>query len=115
MSIHAELQRMDWLTPWAVLTPERAVELEHELTRVLRPEHELAQTGPRGAKAIAAHSDTPDVLFLLHEPDQLCVVHLGKTPHADPTWPFFIVFDSAQAFVEGCMQPDHMEACDEDV
>jgi hypothetical protein len=115
MSIRAELQRMNWLSPWAALTPERAGEFERELTRILRPQHELAQTGPRGAKAIAAHSDTPDVLFWLHEPDQLCVVHLGKTPHEDPAWPFFIVFDTAQAFVDGCMQPDHLEACDEDV
>lgn len=115
MTIRAELQTMNWLEPWALLTPERAGELERELTRVLRPEHELAQTGPRGAKAIAAHSDTPDVLFLLQGPDQLCVVHLGKTPHEDPAWPFYILFDTTQDFVDGCMQPDHLEASDDDV
>lgn len=115
MSIHDELQSMNWLTPWAVVTPERAGEFERELLRILRPDHELSLTGERAAKAIAAHRDTPDVLFLLQRPDQLCVVHLGKKAHAELSWPFFILFDSAQAFIDGCMQPDHLEACDDDV
>jgi hypothetical protein len=115
MSLREELQDIDWLEPWAPLPHARAVELTRKLTSALGAEHLLRARQP---EAVAARVDTPDTLFWLREPEQLCLIHLVKPRTVDQsndTWPPTTEFDSVQEFIEGCMQPDHAEENDGDV
>jgi hypothetical protein len=112
MSLRDELQKIDWLEPWAPLTHARAGELTRKLTSALSTDHAMLARKP---EAVAARIDTPDTLFWLCEPEQLCVIHLVKPRRPDDTWPATTDFDSVQEFIDGCMQPDHLEDNDDDI
>jgi hypothetical protein len=112
MSLRDELQSIDWLEPWAPLTHARAGELTRKLTSALSADHALRERQP---EAVAARIDTPDTLFWLRDPEQLCLIHLVKPRRADDTWPEQTEYDSVQDFIDGCMQPDHLEDSDDDV
>jgi hypothetical protein len=112
MSLHDELQTIEWLEPWAALTHARAAELTRKLTSALDAEHVLRARQP---EAVAARVDTPDTLFWLREPEQLCLIHLLKPRNAGETWPDVTEYDSVQEFIDGCMAPDHLEDSDDEV
>lgn len=112
MSFRDELQDIDWLEPWAALTHARAAELTRKLTSALGADHVLHARKP---EAVAARIDTPDTLFWLRDPEQLCLIHLVKPRRPDETWPDTTDYDSVQDFIDGCMQPDHDEDNDDDI
>jgi len=101
-----------WLEPWQPVSSERATSLELALERELSDGHVLRG---RRAQAIAARSDSDDVLFLVRDPEAFAVVHLTRgRRQANPQWPFCMQFESVEGFIEGCMQPDHLEFIDTD-
>jgi hypothetical protein len=112
MSLSDELQGIEWLDPWGPLTHARAAELTRKLISALGSEHVLHARKP---EAVAARIDTPDTLFWLREPEQLCLIHLVKPRGADDNWPPTTDYDSVTEFIDGCMQPDHLEDIDDEV
>jgi hypothetical protein len=107
-----ELSNFQWLEPWAKVSAERAESLQHQLQNELAAEHVLSG---RKASAVGVRADCDDVLFLFSDPDELVVVHLPHKRGLSAQAPFFVAFESLQQFVEGCMQPDHLEYTDDDV
>jgi hypothetical protein len=112
MSLHDQLQTIEWLEPWASLTHARATELTRKLISALAADHALHARKP---EAVAGRVDTPDTLFWLRDPEQLCVIHLVKPRRVDDDWPPTTDYDSVAEFIDGCMGPDHLEDHDEDV
>jgi hypothetical protein len=100
-----------WLEPWQAVSGERALQLERALARELAPGHVLLG---RRVQAIGARSDCDDVLFLVSDPEELAVVHLTHKRQAAAHTPFCMRFESLASFIEGCMQPDHLEYIDSD-
>lgn len=112
-SLTDDLSTLTWLPPWAPLATADAAQLELTLSKVLSDQHPLYG---REAKAVASRSDdAEDVLFLVHGPEELCVVNLASAAKASATRPFFMLFSAVSEFEQGCMLPDHLEYTDEDV
>ena len=107
-----ELDRFEWLEPWAPLTAAQARERERQLLASLVPEHALHG---RGARALAARQDdAPDSLFALEAPAELCVISLSPGRKRSADSPYFTRFDSLEEFRQACMLPDHLEHTDSD-
>jgi hypothetical protein len=100
-----------WLEPWQPVSSESALSLERALARELAPGHVLCG---RAVRAIGSRLDCDDVVFLCSDPEELAVVHLTHKRQASAQSPFCMQFDSVQSFIEGCMQPDHLEFIDSD-
>jgi hypothetical protein len=100
-----------WLEPWEPVSEPRATSLANTLAAELAASHALHG---RPARAIGASSDSDDVLFLIGDPEQLVVVHLTYQKQTEAQWPLCMVFDSVVSFVDGCMQPDHLEYVDDE-
>jgi hypothetical protein len=113
MALLENLSHVAWLAPWEPLAGSAADERERLLALSLRPGHPLDRCSTR---ALAARSDgVMDTLFLLEDPERLCVVHMRQVARAAPDAPTFSTFDSFEDFSEACMLPDHLEHTDEDV
>lgn len=124
MALSDDLSTLAWLTPWAPLTEASAQACQTRLVRATSPGHPLHGVA---ARAVAARHDEPDeqsptdiqdVLFLLSDPERLCVVNLpaGQKRAADETdIPVFSAFESVEAFHDAYMMPDHLEYSDDDV
>ena len=94
-----------WLDPWTPVSSGGA--LESELARELPRGHILECARVR---AVARRLDTDDVLFQLTGHDKpYAVVHLSYNSETDPQWPWTVLFDSWEDWVENCMEPDHEE------
>ena len=95
------------LKPWELVERERAVLLEAELAREMRPDHTLA--GVR-CEAIAMSTMTDDVLFVTNLPKApLVLVHLtwsGK-PDQFSDYPSTAFFHEWESFRDEEMIPMH--------
>jgi hypothetical protein len=112
-SLLDDLAALAWLPPWAQLEPEKAREHEKTLSNSLSEEHPMHG---RSAQALAARiDDAADVLFLVGDPDELCVVNLDSGSKRSADRPFFVAYRSVPEFERGCMEPDHFEYTDDDV
>ena len=105
-ALHSQVLGIAWLEPWAPLSEERAARFERMLSRELVSGHPLAG---RTVCAIAARSDTDDVLYWVANPDELAVVHLSHKKPVRFDAASCMRFESVASFVEGCLQPDHLE------
>jgi hypothetical protein len=113
MALLDDLSFLTWLEPWVALQPSETRQHEQALLKCLMAEHPLHG---RSVRALAARSDdAEDVLFLMGEPDALCVVNLGSAGKPSATRPFFVIYTQVSEFEQGCMLPDHLEYTDEDV
>jgi hypothetical protein len=112
-SLIDDLSELTWLPPWTALAPADAAQHELTLSKVVCDQHPLHG---RGGKAVASRiDDADDVLFVVSEPDALCVVNLASATKPSATRPFFMLFSAVSEFEQGCMLPDHLEYTDEDV
>jgi hypothetical protein len=112
-SLLDDLSALTFLAPWAALQPEEAQKHALKLSNNLSDQHPLYG---RSAQAVASRTDdAEDVLFLIGDPDELCVVNLASAGRPSATKPFFMIFGSVSEFEQGCMLPDHFEHTDEDV
>lgn len=112
MSGSGDLPGMRWLHPWhavADLGPEFAAMFEEVLRREVAPGHPLHGVP---AEAVGKRDPSDDVLFrLLDGSGRVAVVHLTwtRSPPERPPWPGTLLFDSAEAWAEEYMRPDHEE------
>ncbi len=99
-----------WLSPWQPLSDDAAQPLTARLQKALPADHELASTELR---ALGASEESGDVLFAEAGSERCFVVHLApeKGKKLDPS--HILSFESLADFVEGCMQPDHLEHTEE--
>ena len=98
----------EWLIPWhPVGSEDERRGLLDELQRELPPGHALA--GIR-VTPIGRRQDCDDVLFSL-EDGRVAVVHLTWSRKTEPAaeYPWTVVFDSLDRFVEDAMKPQHHE------
>jgi hypothetical protein len=88
------------------LQEARARERERRLARHAPPGHALHGA----ARALAARGDDAQTtLFLLDEPERLCVLSMTQLGKAAPDDLVFSTFDSFDAFRDACMLPDHLK------
>src|SRR5262245_16040673 len=98
----------DWLIPWhPIADASEQGGLLSELRRELPREHPLFGLD---VSPIARRQDCDDVLFSVKD-GRVAIVHLtwsGKTePIAD--FPWTVIFESMESFVEQSMKPEHKE------
>jgi hypothetical protein len=95
------------LKPWTLIDRERAVLLEAELAREMRPDHPLAGVP---CEAVAMSTMTDDVLFITDSADgPLALVHLtwsGK-PDQFPNYPSTCFYPEWESFRNEEMLPMH--------
>ena len=95
-----------WLSPWRAVTGAEAGQHEEELKREVREGHELFGVE---VEAIGKRDDQDDVLFGIIGSPRVAVVHLTwrGEKEKDPRWPYAVVFENVEAFINKEMRPDH--------
>lgn len=97
---------ISYLSPWRSVAAAEGREHEAELKREVRDDHPLFGMD---VEAIAKRDDQDDVLFKIVGSPRVAVVHLTwrGEQEKDSRWPFAVVFDSLDDWVEKEMKPDH--------
>jgi hypothetical protein len=102
-------QRIDtirWMQPWrAIIDEVRRESLERQLRREVSPGHPLHGIDVR---AVARRMDRDVVCYELLQTGQFAVVQLTFKLSQRPPAPESRIHDDVGAFVEECMNPDHL-------
>jgi|688.fasta_scaffold234429_2 hypothetical protein len=102
-----DASQVQWREPWLAVTPDYAPKGEAELRRELSARHVLSG---RSVEAIGRRQDCDDVLFYLGDTaPRFAVVHLTYKQETLPEWPWTVMFDTLDAWLEQCMIPDAEE------
>jgi hypothetical protein len=103
-------EAIEWLSPWIALSASASAAHEQRLARALPKSHELSS---RTMRALGATEESDDVLFEVTNPadetTRYVVAHLPPGKSTPAKQPAILPFATLAEFIEGCMQPDHLE------